>query len=238
MLKFNMRKLSIVIPVFNEKSTIGEIVNQVRNVDLGQIEKEIIIVDDCSTDGTREVLGLLNYPECKIIYQDKNSGKGAALKAGFLYSSGDMIVVQDADLEYDPSDYVKLLGPILKGKGDVVYGSRFLTGDAKRVLYVWHLLGNKLLTNLSNLLNGLTFSDMETCYKVFTKEVLDSFKHKLESKRFGIEPEITARIAKGKWRIYEVGISYYGRTYEDGKKINWRDGVAGIWHVIKFNIFR
>ena len=174
----------------------------------------------------------------KIIFKEKNEGKGSALKEGFMSASGDIIVIQDADLEYDPEDFKKVLEPILRGRADVVYGSRILSSDAKRVLYIWHFLGNVFLTLLSDLFTGLTLTDMETCYKAFTKEVADSFKHKLESKRFGIEPELTARMAKGNWRVYEVGISYYGRTYAEGKKINWRDGLAAIWHIIKFNLFK
>lgn len=229
--------LSIIIPVFNEKDTIKEIVRQVEAVTL-PLEKEIIIIDDRSTDGTREILKGFNQEQYKIILREENGGKGAALRDGFLRASGEIIIMQDADLEYDPNDYPKILGPILKGRGDVVYGSRFVTSDPKRVLYFWHLLGNMFLTKLSNLLTGLTLSDMETGYKAFRREVVDTFKHKLESKRFGIEPEITAWVARGRWRIYEVGISYYGRTYQEGKKINWRDGFAAIWHIIKFNIFK
>lgn len=231
-----MNKLSIVIPVFNEKNTIKEIVRQIEAVAL-PLEKEIIIIDDCSTDGTREILKKFNQQQYKIIFREKNEGKGAALSDGFLRATGEIIIIQDADLEYDPNDYPKMLGPILKGRGDVVYGSRFVTGDPKRILYFWHLLGNMFLTKLSNVLTGLTFSDIETGYKVFRREVVNSFKHKLKSKRFGIEPEITAWVAKGRWRVYEVGISYYGRTYKEGKKINWRDGLAAIWHIIKYNLF-
>lgn len=227
-------KLSIVIPVYNEKNTIIRTIEEVRRVDLSTIEKEIIVVDDFSTDGTRELLA--DIADIKVFYHENNTGKGGALQTGFRQSTGDIIIIQDADLEYDPEDYHKLLTPILKGKGDVVYGSRFLSGDPKRVLYLWHFFGNRLLTNLSNLFTGLTLTDMETCYKVFRREVVDSFKDKLESKRFGIEPEMTAYVAKGKWRIYEVGISYYGRTYEEGKKINWHDGVKAIWYIIKFNL--
>jgi len=231
-----MNKLSIIIPVFNEKNTIKEIVRQVEAVAL-PLEKEIIIIDDCSTDGTREILEEFNPGRREIIFKEKNEGKGAALRDGFLRATGDVIIIQDADLEYDPNDYSKILSPILTGRGDVVYGSRFITGGPKRVLYFWHLLGNNFLTKLSNILSGLTFSDMETGYKAFRKEVVDSFKNKLTSKRFGIEPEITAFIARGKWRVYEVGISYYGRTYEEGKKINWKDGVSAIWCIIKYNLF-
>ena len=230
-------KLSIVIPVFNEKNTIAEILKRIEAVDL-DVKKEIIIVDDFSTDGTRDILEKLDAGKYKIIFQEKNCGKGAALKKGFLAATGDIVLIQDADLEYDPKDYQKLIGPILTNRADVVYGSRFLTSEPKRVLYIWHLVGNLFLTGLSDLLTGLTFSDMETCYKAFRKEVVDSFKHQLKSERFGIEPELTARVARGKWRIYEVGISYYGRTYTEGKKINWKDGLAAIWHIIKFNLFK
>lgn len=229
--------LSIIIPVYNEKNTILKTLKRIEKVDFS-LKKEIIIIDDCSTDGSREILKSLDQNRFKIIFKDKNEGKGSALKDGFLLANGDIIIIQDADLEYDPNDYKKVLEPILKGRADVVYGSRLLSGDAKRVLHIWHFFGNIFLTLLSNLFTGLTFTDMETCYKAFTKEVIDSFKYKLESKRFGIEPELTAKIAKGRWRIYEVGISYYGRTYAEGKKINWRDGLAAIWHIIKFNLFR
>jgi len=232
-----MNKLSIIIPVYNEKNTILEILREIEAVDL-PLEKEVVIIDDCSTDGTRDILNNLDQKKYKIILQLKNEGKGSALKTGFLNATGDIIIIQDADLEYDPNDYKKILPPILTGRADVVYGSRFLSGEPKRVLYFWHLMANTFLTRLSDLLTGLTFTDMETCYKAFTKEVLDSFKNKLESNRFGIEPEITALVAKGKWRIYEVGISYYGRTYEEGKKINWRDGLAAVWHIIKFSLFK
>jgi len=234
--------LSIVIPVYNEKNTILKTLKRVKEVSL-PLDKEIIIVDDCSTDGTRDILkglsdGRQGAENLKVIFKEENGGKGSALKEGLISATGDILIVQDADLEYNPEDYKKILEPILKGQADVVYGSRILSGDAKRVLHIWHFFGNVFLTLLSDLLTGLTLTDMETCYKAFTKKVADSFKHKLESKRFGIEPELTARIAKGKWRIYEVGISYYGRTYMEGKKVNWKDGFAAIWHVIKFNLFR
>jgi len=229
-------KLSIIIPVFNEKNTILEIIKQVESVDL-PVVKEMVIVDDCSTDGTADILKGLDVNKYRIIFKTKNEGKGAALKDGFLRATGDIFIIQDADLEYNPQEYKKLLQPILNGRADVVYGSRLLSGEAKRVLFFWHYLGNIFLTLLSNLLTGLTLTDMETCYKAFRKEVVDSFKDKLKSKRFGIEPELTARMARGHWRVYEVGISYYGRDYREGKKINWRDGLAAIWHIIKFNLF-
>ena len=232
-----MKKLSIVIPVYNEKNTIKKILDLVEQVQLDDIEKEIIIVDDFSIDGTRDVLkGLEN--KYKIFYHSENMGKGEALRTGFKQVSGDIIIIQDADLEYDPEDYKKVLRPIIEDKADVVYGSRFIGSDPHRVLFFWHYMGNKFLTWLSNILTNFTLTDMETCYKAFSRQALDKFKDKLTSKRFGIEPEITALISKNKFRIYEVGISYYGRTYEEGKKINWKDGVVAIWYIIKFNLFK
>lgn len=230
-----MRKLSIIIPAYNEKKTIEEIINQVKAVNLGGIIKEIIVVDDGSTDGTREILK--SIPDIRYFFHEKNKGKGGAIKTGFQRATGDILIIQDADMEYDPSEYPRLLAPILSGRADVVFGSRFIGSDPHRVLYVYHYVANRFLTVLSNFLSGLNLTDMETCYKVFTKEVADSFKDKLKSRRFGIEPELTARVANGKWRIYEIGISYYGRTYEEGKKINWKDGVSAIWHIIYFNLF-
>ncbi len=230
-----MRKLSIIIPAYNEKNTIEEIIRRVKLVDLGEMEKEIIVVDDGSRDGTREIIK--NISGIRYIFHEKNSGKGGAVKTGFKNASGDILIIQDADLEYDPEDYKKMLGPILGGQADVVYGSRFLTSEPKRVMFIWHFLGNIFLTFLSDILTGLTLTDMEVCYKAFRKEVVDSFKDKIASKRFGIEPELTARAARGKWRIYEVGISYYGRSYKEGKKIGWKDGIAAIWHTIRFNLF-
>lgn len=245
-------KLSVVMPVYNERKFIKEILRRIQAVDL---EKEIVIVDDCSTDGTREFLqelmksrqnpnsATLTLPtmgdelridNIKVLFQEKNMGKGAALRRGFNKAQGDVIVVQDADLEYDPQDYHKLLEPILRGEADVVYGSRFL-GGPHRVLYFWHYIGNLLLTTLSNMFTNLNLTDMETCYKMFRREVLDSIK--LKQNRFGFEPEITAKVAKGRWRIYEVPISYYGRTYEEGKKINWKDGIKAIWCIIRYNLF-
>ena len=228
-------KLSVIIPAYNEKNTIEEIIAQVKAVQLENIEKEIIVVDDGSTDGTRDILR--SMAGIKYFFHDKNQGKGGAIKTGFQKATGDIVIIQDADMEYDPGEYERLLKPILSGRADVVFGSRFVGSEPHRVLYIVHYLANRFLTVLSNLLSGLNLTDMETCYKVFSRKVVDSFKDKLVSKRFGIEPELTARVAKGKWRIYEIGISYYGRTYEEGKKINWKDGVSAIWHIIYFNIF-
>ena len=233
----NIKKLSIVVPVYNEKDTILEILAILDKVEI-PLEKEIILVNDASTDGTTEILKNLDNQKYKIIFVEKNAGKGAALKKGFLEATGDVIVVQDADLEYDPNEYIKLLKPILEGKADVVYGSRFTGGEAHRVVYFWHSMGNKFLTFLSNMFTDLNLTDMETCYKMFKKEVIDSFVNDLESKIFGIEPEITARFARGGWRIYEVGISYYGRTYAEGKKIGWKDGFSAIKTILKFGIFK
>jgi len=231
------KKLSIVIPVYNEKNTIKEILARVEAAPVGNLEKEIILVDDYSNDGTRDILKNL-ASKYKVIFHDKNYGKGAALRNGFLKVTGDIIIIQDADLEYDPVDYPILIKPILDGRADVVYGSRLMTNQAHRVLYFWHYLANSFLTLLSNAMANLNLSDMETCYKVFSKEVLDKILPRLESNRFGIEPELTARFAKNRFRIYEVGISYSGRTYNEGKKINWKDGLAAFWHIIKFNLFK
>lgn len=227
-------KLSIVIPVFNEKNTIQELISRVQNIELG-LEKEIIIVDDGSEDGTRQILEELNHRNIKTFFHTKNQGKGAALQTGFSKAGGDIVLIQDADLEYNPKDYPKLLEPILDGRADAVYGSRFL-GGPHRVFFFWHYIGNKFLTTLSNMLTNLNLSDMETCYKVFRKEIID--KITLKSKRFGFEPEITIKLSKLKCRIYEVPISYSGRDYSEGKKINWKDGVAAIFHIFKYKYFK
>ncbi len=226
-------QISVVIPVYNEVSTIREIVARIQAVDL---EKEIIIVDDGSTDGTREQLQeiTLSQENIRVLYHDRNQGKGDALRTGFAGATGDIVIIQDADLEYDPREYPVLLEPILDGRADVVYGSRFL-GGPHRVLFFWHYLGNKFLTLLSNALTNLNLTDMETCYKVFRREVLSDIQ--LKSNRFGFEPEFTAKIAKKDFRIYETSISYSGRTYAEGKKIGWKDGVKAIFAIIWFRFF-
>lgn len=230
--------LSIVIPVYNEKNTIGKLISAVESADIGRIGKEIIIVDDCSNDGTKEILKSLEKDgKYKIFYQLQNQGKGAAVRMGFEISTGDFVIIQDADLEYYPSEYVVLLRPLIDGKADVVYGSRFMGAAPHRVLFFWHYVGNRMLTAFSNMLTNLNLSDMETCYKVFSRDILNKILPRLKSNRFGIEVELTARAAKESARIYEVGISYSGRTYDEGKKINWKDGIAAIWFVIKYNIF-
>jgi len=226
-------KLSVVIPVYNEKETIREIYGSVQAVG---IEKEIILVDDYSTDGTRDIVKGLEANPKKFYLHHKNMGTGAALRTGFQKATGDILIIQDADLEYDPNEYPKLIRPILEGKADVVYGSRFAGGEAHRVLFFWHMLGNKFLTLLSNMFTNLNLTDMETCYKVFRRDVYE--KINIEEDRFGFEPEITAKVAKLGARIYEVGISYSGRGYEEGKKIGWRDGISALRCILKYNLFR
>lgn len=226
--------LSVVIPVYNEVNTIREIIQRVMDVDL---DKELLIVDDYSTDGTRDVLKSMEKgPNIRVFYHDKNKGKGAALRTGFRNVTGDIVIIQDADLEYNPQEYHKLIRPILEGKADVVYGSRFMTTEQRRILFFWHFLGNSFLTLISNMATNLNLSDMETGYKVFRSEVIKQIH--IKEDRFGFEPEITAKVAKGKYRVYEVGISYSGRDYSEGKKIGWKDGVRALWCVIKYNFIK
>ena len=228
-------KLSVVIPCYNERSTIATVVEAVRSAPVE--DPEIIVVDDGSTDGTRELLKAKPHGWVdRLVLQERNFGKGAALRAGFQAATGDVVIVQDADLEYDPSEYPILLEPILQDRADVVFGSRFLGGRPHRVAYFWHMVGNRFLTLLSNMFTNLNLTDMETCYKVFRRELLDTIT--LEENRFGVEPEIVAKVARTHARIYEVGISYYGRTYAQGKKIGWKDGVAAIYAILKYNLLR
>ena len=244
-------KISVVIPVYNERTTIEEIILRVQSIDL---DKEIVIVDDASTDGTREFLfdlaehatpnpGVMTLPavgrsvradNIRVFFQERNCGKGAALRRAFREARGHVVIVQDADLEYDPQEYPKLIDPIDRGMADVVYGSRFL-GGPHRVLFFWHSVGNRFLTTVSNVFTNLNLSDVWTCYKAFKRAVLDEIE--LKENRFGIEPEITAKVAKNGWRVYEVPISYWGRTYAEGKKITWKDGFWGIWCILRYNIF-
>jgi glycosyltransferase involved in cell wall biosynthesis len=224
-------KLSIVIPVYNEMATLNEILKRVQSV---PYDKEIIVVDDASTDGSTERLRQISDENTTVLFHEQNRGKGAAVRTGFGQVSGDIIIIQDADLEYDPGEYGRLIEPILDGRADVVYGSRF-TGGPQRVLFFWHYVGNRFLTLLSNMLTNINLSDMETCYKVFRSSLLE--KITIKSNRFGFEPEITAKFARQRCRIYEVSISYSGRNYDEGKKITWRDGLAALFHIIRFRFF-
>ena len=226
-------KLSVIIPCFNERETLKDLLDAVKNC--GVSDLEILVIDDFSTDGTREILKNLGDNSIKVFYHDVNKGKGAALRTGFKNATGEICIVQDADLEYDPKEFPLLLEPIIRNKADVVFGSRFQSGRPHRVVYFWHRVGNGVLTLLSNFFTDLNLSDMETCYKAFRTEVIK--KIEIKENRFGFEPEITAKISKMNLRIYEVGISYYGRTYEEGKKIGWKDGIRAIYCILKYNLF-
>jgi glycosyltransferase involved in cell wall biosynthesis len=226
-------KLSIVIPIYNEAATILELLDLVSAINVG-LDKELVLIDDCSSDGTRDVLKKVaaDHPEWRVLFHEVNRGKGAALRTGFAAATGDFVLIQDADLEYDPREYPILLRPLLENRADVVFGSRFQGGGPHRVCFFWHYLGNKFLTTLSNMMTNLNLTDMEVCYKVFRREVLQSLT--LKEERFGFEVEITAKVSHGNWRIYEVPISYYGRSYEEGKKITWKDGFRALWCIIKY----
>jgi glycosyltransferase involved in cell wall biosynthesis len=233
-----MPTLSIVIPVYNENQYLARVLDRVEKAELpAGVERQIVCVDDCSTDGTTDQLRALaaERPHMHVLYHEHNQGKGAAIRTGLTQASGDILLIQDADLEYDPSEYPRLLAPILDGRADVVYGSRFI-GETHRVLYFWHSLGNKLLTTMSNMLSNLNLTDMECCYKVFRREIIQQIT--LTENRFGIEPEVTAKVARLGARIYEVPVSYSGRTYAEGKKINWKDGVSALRCIVKYNLLR
>lgn len=230
------KKISIIIPVFNEEKTIADLITLVEKAEV-DIAKELILIDDGSTDNSRNILKSYEQKH-RIIYFDKNLGKGSAVRRGFKEVTGDIVLIQDADLEYDPTQYNLLIKPIIENKADVVYGSRFISNYPRRVLYYNHYLANSFLTFLSNLFTGLNLSDMETCYKVFKRDVLDVISSHLKSNRFGIEVELTAEVARHKFRVFEVGIAYNGRTYDEGKKINWRDGLAALFHIVRFNLFK
>lgn len=231
-------KLSIVIPCYNEKDTLREILTRVRAAPTTPVEeKEIIVVDDASTDGTSALLkGELGSLADRVIFHEQNQGKGAALRTGFAAATGDFVIIQDADLEYDPNEYPLMLKPMVDGQADVVFGSRFMGSGPHRVVYFWHMVGNRMLTLLSNMFTNINLSDMESCFKLFRRDVLQRIR--IEEDRFGVEPELTAKVARLRVPIYEVGISYYGRTYEEGKKIGWRDGFRALYVIIKYNLLR
>jgi len=229
-------KLSVIIPTYNEEKTILEILQLIQKHPVEECQYEVIVIDDCSTDRTLSLLESNPNLYDVLIKHHVNTGKGASVKAGIGKSTGDIVIIQDADLEYDPREYPKMLAPILEGKADVVYGSRFLSSGPHRVLFYWHYLGNKWLTTLSNMFTNLNLTDMETCYKMFKSEVINGIE--IKEKRFGVEPEITTKIARGKWRIYEVGISYHGRDYSQGKKIGWKDGIRAIYVLFKYGLFK
>ncbi|MDP3735696.1 MAG: glycosyltransferase family 2 protein [bacterium] len=237
-----MKTLSVIVPVYNEAPTLVSALRAVEESDIGLIQKELVVIDDCSTDGSQKIVKEYQTKNKSTMYVSRlhptNRGKGAALRTGFAACSGDFILVQDADLEYDPRDYPRLLQPLVAGRADVVYGSRFISNEPTRVLYFHHYAANRLLTTLSNVFTSLNLSDMETGYKAFSRTALMTILPRLTAERFGIEVEITARVAQAKLRIYEVGIAYHGRTYEEGKKINWKDGVAAIGHIVKYNVFK
>lgn len=227
-------KLSVVIPCYNEARTLAQVLDAVRQAEPDG--KEIVVVDDCSTDGTREILKEQeDRGDIRAFYHDVNKGKGAALRTGFAQTTGEVVIVQDADLEYQPSEFMTVIGPILKGQADVVYGSRFISDRPHRVLFFWHSMGNKFLTLMSNMFTNLNLTDMETCYKAFRGDIIRSIT--IDEDRFGFEPEVTAKVARRDCRIFEVGISYHGRKYEDGKKIGWKDGVRAIWCILKYNVW-
>ena len=234
-MSMNFNKISIIIPIFNEDQTILELLKKIKQAPVKGLEKEIIIVNDNSIDNTKNILNNIHDKNIKIFHHQKNQGKGAALQTGFKMATGDIILIQDADLEYNPYEYENLIQPILNEQADIVYGSRFIGSQAHRVLYFWHYFGNKMLTLLSNIFSNLNLTDMETCYKVFRRQVIK--KIKLNEKRFGFEPEFTIKAARQKFRFYEIGISYDGRTYEEGKKIKAKDGFYAIWYIVKYGIF-
>lgn len=228
-----MKTLSIVIPVYNEAKTISEVLDRVRKAPAAGLTKELVVIDDGSRDGTREYLAGIQEKDTRCIFHERNQGKGAALRTGFAEATGDIVIVQDADFEYDPADYPQLLQPILEGKADVVLSSRFLAGQAHRVLYFWHSMGNRGLTLLSNVFTNLNLTDMESGYKVFTRDIIKRVI--VQENRFGFEPEIVAKVARMRCRVYEVGVSYAGRTYQEGKKITWKDGVRALWCIVKYS---